>query len=147
MHIKQDIVVVSNGHDLAELMAWAETLLQSYHHFDVTIVINSNFKPDVNIHAARPYQLLFYPSNRIIEPQLLMVQLIKFMCVKTLYLIIEPELFSPSTLPECDAVFKPIMCQGQCVGMAINREQLMMETAAIPEQINQMRQTFKAPRQ
>ena len=139
MHSVKDVVVVSNGHDLNPVMSRAAALVQSYHHFKVTIVINSNFKPEVDDPNNRAFDILYYPSNRIIEPQLLLFQLFKLIPQETLYMLTKPEQFQLADLPTCNEPCMPIMDNNSCVGLAMNHRQLQLNKQHLPAMLNHLR--------
>lgn len=132
--------MVSNGRDFDQIASWSSHLMKIKLNYKVTVVINSNVKLDLNDYKNSPFNIIYYPSNRVIEPQIILVQLLKYFQIDILYMITQPEIYTLHRLPECPNIFTPISSENNVFGVAINRKKLLANSHQIPNIINSIRE-------
>lgn len=126
MHQNTAFLILANQRDMETKVQWAEMLCKSYQNSEVIIRL---FSPESWI---SPGQLsadittVHHPSNRPIEPHLMIMQQCKLNLWSQFYYITElpkgPKLnHSPTKLPSCQT----ITCQSEVVGFAIDAVALL----------------------
>jgi len=143
MHNLRHVMVVTQGQQLSDWIAQARQVVQSYHHIHFMIVINSANQAELPDPQHDRLELLAYPSNRLIEPAILMFQLAAKKSLDRLWYLTSPRQMTAEVMSDCDQTYAVLGNPDQPVGLLLNHGQLRTQPAQIPTCLNHMRRAFQ----
>jgi hypothetical protein len=143
MHNLRHVMVVTQGQQLSDWIAQARQVVQSYHHIHFMIVINSANQAELPDPQHDRLELLAYPSNRIIEPAILMFQLAGKRSLDRLWYFTTPGQINAEVLNDNGDTYAVLGQPEHPVGLMLNRGQLVSQPAQIPTCLNQMRRALQ----
>lgn len=106
--------------DYNEKLQWAQRIIQLHPEFTFSIIYNANKEPDNGFYNSDKINTIFYPSNRIIEPHYLLIQLLnQDKVINYLFSIPDGPLDQLQLVPSSS--FDLIHLNGNCIGIKLKQ--------------------------